>query len=86
MCLPSITSGQNHLAGHSERGKEIRQTVKRGAKTTQRSGAGLEFAKSQRAVENRTQKNGGTGCEVICGAPTTPAVKGGIGEGESKHM
>ena len=32
---------------------------------------GLEFAKSQTAVENRE-----TGCEIICGAPTTLAVKG----------
>ena len=32
---------------------------------------GLEFAKFQRAVENRE-----TGYEVICGAPTTLAVKG----------
>ena len=39
----------------------------------------LEFTKSQRAVENRTMNK--TGCEVICGAPTTPAVKG-LGESE----
>ena len=31
----------------------------------------LEFAKSQKAVENREKC-----CKVICGAPTTPAVKG----------
>ena len=35
---------------------------------------GLEFAKSQRAVENR-EKMEETGCEIICGAPTTLAVK-----------
>ena len=35
---------------------------------------GLEFAKSQRAVENR-KKVGETGFEIICGAPTTFAVK-----------
>ena len=34
-----------------------------------REWTGLEFAKSQRAV-------GETGCNVTCGAPTTPAVKG----------
>ena len=39
-----------------------------------REGTGLEFAKSQRAVENR--ENGETGCDVICGAPTTLTVKG----------
>ena len=34
---------------------------------------GLEFAKSQRAVENRHRMEE-TGCDVICGALTTPAV------------
>ena len=37
---------------------------------------GLEFAKSQRAVENRGGKKEKTGCEIICGALTTPAVTG----------
>ena len=38
---------------------------------------GLEFAKSQRAVENRKKKKTKeTGCEIICGAPATLAVKG----------
>ena len=36
---------------------------------------GLEFDKSQRAVENR-EKMEKTGCKIICGAPTTLAVKG----------
>ena len=40
-----------------------------------REWTGLEFAKSQRAVENR-KKMEETGCEIICGAPTTLAVKG----------
>ena len=35
---------------------------------------GLEFAKSQRAVENRKMEE--TGGEVICAAPTNPVVKG----------
>ena len=40
-----------------------------------REWTGLEFGKSKRAVENRgkTEK---TGCKIICGAPTTLAVKG----------
>ena len=39
---------------------------------------GLEFAKSQRAVENRVKKKEEeTGFEIIvCGAPTTLVVKG----------
>ena len=40
-----------------------------------REWTGLEFGRSQRAVENRRKwrKNG---CEIICGAPTTLAVTG----------
>ena len=40
-----------------------------------REWTGLEFTKSQRAVENR-KKMEETGCEIICGAPTTLAFKG----------
>ena len=39
-----------------------------------REGTGLGFAKSLRAVENREKKEE-TGCEVICGAPTTLVTK-----------
>ena len=34
----------------------------------------LQFAKSQRAVENREMEE--TGCDIICGAPATLAVNG----------
>ena len=40
-----------------------------------REWTGLEFGKSQRAVENR-EKMEKTGCKIICGARTTLAVKG----------
>ena len=50
-CLPFIRTGQNHLARHSERGKKTRQR-KRGEDNI-REWIGLEFGKSQRAVENR---------------------------------
>ena len=40
-----------------------------------REWTGLKNAKSQRAVENR-EKIEKTGCKIICGAPTTLAVKG----------
>ena len=40
-----------------------------------REWTGLEFGKSQRAVENR-EKLEKTGCKIICGALTTLAVKG----------
>ena len=39
-----------------------------------REWTGLEFAKSQRAVENGKMEK--TGCKIICGAPTALAVKG----------
>ena len=39
-----------------------------------RDWTGLEFAKSQRAVENGKMEE--TGCEIISGAPTTLLVKG----------
>ena len=39
-----------------------------------REWSGLEFAKSQRAVENGKREK--TGCKIICGAPTTLMVKG----------
>ena len=40
-----------------------------------REWTGLEFAKSQGVVENKGKMEE-TGCEIICGAPTTLAVKG----------
>ena len=51
-CFPFIRSGQNHLARHSERGKKTRQTGEEVGRQI-REWAGLEFGKSQRAVENR---------------------------------
>ena len=44
-------------------------------KDNNREWTGLEFGKSQRAVEKR-EKMEKTGCEIICGAPTTLTVKG----------
>ena len=46
-----VWSGQNHLAGHSERRKKTRQTEKV-VGTNIREWTGLEFAKSQTAMEN----------------------------------
>ena len=51
-CLPFIRPGQNHLARHSERGKKTRQTEEKAGDNI-REWTGLEFGKSQRAVENR---------------------------------
>ena len=49
--LPLIRSGQNHLARHSERGRRQGRQRKRWEDNT-REWTGLEFGKSQRAVEN----------------------------------
>ena len=51
-CLPFIRSGWNHLARHSDRGKKTRQTEEEVGWQI-RGWTGLEFTKSQRAVENR---------------------------------
>ena len=50
-CLPFITSGQNHLARHSERGRRQGRQRKRW-KDNIREWTGLEFGKSQKTVEN----------------------------------
>ena len=51
-CFPFIRSGQNHLARHSERGTKTSGQRKRWEDNI-REWTGLEFGKSQRAVENR---------------------------------
>ena len=51
-CLLFIRSGQNHLARHSERGKRQGRQRKKWEDNI-REWTGLEFTKSQRAVEDR---------------------------------
>ena len=51
-CVPVIRFGQNHLARHSERGKKTRQSEEVAGRQHQER-TGLEFGRSQRAVENR---------------------------------
>ena len=65
---------QNHLARRNERGKKTRQTeeeVGRQHQGMDRSGVLQvpEGSGEQRKTED-------TGCEIICGVPTPPAVKG----------
>ena len=73
-CLPFIRSGQNHIARHSGKGKKTRQTeeeVGRQHQEMDRPGVRqvLEGSGEQGKMEE-------TGCEIICGAPTTLAGKG----------
>ena len=72
-----IGSGQNHLARHSDRGKKTRQTEEEVGRQHQ----GMD-RRGVRQVPKVPEGSGGhgkmeeTGCEIICGAPTTITVKG----------
>ena len=73
-CLPFIESGQNHLARHSSRGKETRQTEEEVGRQHQ----GMDRPGVRQIPEGSREqgKMEETSCEIICGAPTTLAVKG----------
>ena len=51
-CLQFIMSGQDHLARHIERGRRHGRQRKRW-KDNMKEWTGLEFGRTQRAVENR---------------------------------
>ena len=73
-CLSFIGSSPNHLARHNGRGKQTRQTEGEVARQHQ--------AKDRPKVSQVPEGSGEqgnmeeTGCEIICGVPTTLAVKG----------
>ena len=69
-----IRSGQTHLARHSERGKKTRQTEEEVGRQYQ----GMDRPGVQQVPEGSGEqgKMEKTGCKIICGAPTTLAVKG----------
>ena len=73
-CLPFIRSGQNHLARDSERGKKTRQTEEEVGSPHQ----GMDRPGVRQVPEGNGEqgKMEEIGCEIICGAPTTLAVKG----------
>ena len=73
-CLPFIRSGQNHLARHSERGR----TQSRPEKEAGRQHRAMDRPGSNQVPEGsgEQRKMDETGCEVICGALATPAIKG----------
>ena len=73
-CLPFIRSGQNHLARHSERGKKTRQTEEEVKKQQQKMDrSGVRQVPEGSGEQGKMEE---TSCEIICGAPTTLAVKG----------
>ena len=73
-CLPFIRSSQNHLARHSKKWKKTRQTEEEVGRQHQRIDRPGVRQVSEGSVEERKMEE--TGCEVICGAATTLAVKG----------
>ena len=73
-CFPLIRSGQNHLARHSERGKKTRQTEEEVGKHHQgMDRPGVRQVPEGSGEQGKMEK---TGRKIICGAPTTLAVKG----------
>ena len=73
-CLPLTKSGKYHLASHSERGKKIRQTEEEVGR--QRQGMNRPGVRQVTEGSEKQRKMEKTSCEIICGAPTTLAVKG----------
>ena len=72
--FPFIRSGQNHLARHSERGKKTRQTEEEvGRQHHEMDRPGVWQVPEGSGEQGKKEK---TGCKIICGAPTTLAVKG----------
>ena len=87
--LPIVNRRKLQWYGHVSRSSGLAKTIMQGTvkggrrqhrqrkwwEDNIREWAGLDFTKSQRAVENR-EKMEEIGYEVVCGAPTTITVKG----------
>ena len=73
-CFPFKRSDQNHLARHSERGKKTRRTKEEVGRQYQ----GMDMPGVRQVPEGSGEqgKMEKTGCKIICGAPTTLAVRG----------
>ena len=73
-CLPFIRSGQNNLGRHSERGNKTRQTEGEVGRQHQgKDRPGVPQVPESSGEQAKMEK---TSCKIICGAPTTLAVKG----------
>ena len=73
-CLPFIRSGQNRLARDNERGKKTRRTKEEVGRQHQgMDGLGIRQIPEGNGQQGKMEE---IGCEIICGAPTTLAVKG----------
>ena len=73
-CLPFIKSSKNHPARHSEREEKTKQTEEEMGRQHQ----GMDRPGVRQVPEGSGEqgKMEETGCEIICRAPTTLAVKG----------
>ena len=72
-CFPFIRSGRSHLARHSERGKKTRRTKeKMGRQHQGMDRYGVWQVPEDSGEQGKMEK---TSCKIICGAPTTLAVK-----------
>ena len=72
-CFPFIRSGQNHLARHSEKRKKTRRTEEEVGRQHQgMDRPGVHQVQEGSGEQRKLEK---TGCKIICGAPTTLAVK-----------
>ena len=74
LCFLFIRSGQNHLVRHGESGEKTRQTEEEVGRQHQ----GMDRPGVRQVAEGSEEhgKMEKTGCKIICGAPTTLAVKG----------
>ena len=72
-CLPFIRSGQNHLATHSERGKKTKQTEEKVGRPQGIDRPGVRQVSVGSGEQGKMEE---TCSEIICGAPTTLAIKG----------
>ena len=66
--------GRNHLARHSESNKKTRQTDEEVGR--QRQGIDRPGVRQVPEGSGEQEEMEEIGCEIICGAPTTLAVKG----------
>ena len=71
-CLPFIRSGQNHLTRHSERGKKTRQTEEEVGRHQGMNRLGVRQVPEGSGEQGKMEE---IGCEFICGAKKTLAVK-----------
>ena len=72
--FPFIRSNQNHLARHSERGQKTRRTKEEVGRQHQgMDRPGVRQVPEGSGEQGKMEK---TGCKIVCGAPTTLAVKG----------